>query len=47
VQRAFETEERILDENKVTGELIGGKELADQQLLLITFATPSDRGVAL
>lgn len=48
VQRAFDVEERILDSDKETGQLIGGKELADlNNFYLITFPTPSEKGVAL
>ena len=48
VQRATDTEERILDENKQTGERIGGKVLADlNNFYLFTFEQPSQRGVDL
>lgn len=48
VRSAFDTEERILDENKESGERISGKQLADlNNFYLITFPTQTERGVAL
>jgi hypothetical protein len=48
LQRAFRTEERILDENKETGERISGRQLADlNNFYLISFPVPSERGAAL
>lgn len=48
VLRLFSTDERILDEDKVTGELIGGRQLADlNNYYLVRFPEPSERGVAL
>jgi hypothetical protein len=46
--RVFDVEERILDENRTTGELIGGRELADlNNFYLLRFPAPSERGVEL
>ncbi len=48
LHRVFDAEERILDENRETGELLSGKALADlNNLYVFTFETPSERGVAL
>lgn len=48
LMRAFNTAERILDENKETGERIGGKELADlNNIYVLKFDAPSQRGVDL
>src|SRR6185436_12035038 len=48
VHRCFDVAERILDENKESGERISGKELADlNNFYIFTFETPSQRGVDL
>ncbi|MGQ0722728.1 MAG: S8 family peptidase [Candidatus Eiseniibacteriota bacterium] len=48
LQRCFGAEERILDENKDTGERISGRELADlNNFYVLTFDAPSRRGVDL
>jgi hypothetical protein len=48
LHRCFDAEERILDENKESGERISGKELADlNNFYIFTFDSPSQRGVDL
>lgn len=48
LQRLFDAEERILDENKESGERLSRKALADlNNLYMFTFETPSQRGVDL
>ncbi|MCA9753178.1 MAG: hypothetical protein KC591_13370, partial [Gemmatimonadetes bacterium] len=46
--RAFDTDERILDANRETGERISGRRLADlNNFYVVSFPAPSDRGPAL
>lgn len=48
LRRAFSTDERILEENKESGERISGRELADLNgIFMLTFDAPSQRGVDL
>ncbi|MEZ5066880.1 MAG: S8 family serine peptidase [bacterium] len=45
LHRVFDTEERILDENRETGQQMSGRALADlNNLYVFTFDTPSERG---